>query len=314
MTTESPLLDTDTLGQQRGPFGKVWEWFANSRIIDRPALPNPGRYEEYQREAQEINNEMFDGLRFDFHRAVNQNLQLSHSLSLASYDPKTPPSYTFAANYGSEKCNLFGRLDLERFRLFGVAVAILPKDVELRVDGQFGPTNEPQQVTAQLHRKGAESNTHFRFEGKQISLTHNQSITKNWSIGTEIFYYMSHAYTQPTIVTKYSWASDNGSRSSVTGLVSTMNAYLNFIHKPTQQTRFCSEFVIMSDGSNVLSISMLTAEFKRRMVTYRAQLSTFGRGILSYSYLFGPFKISFCSEIDWIRDNVRFGLGITFQN
>jgi hypothetical protein len=257
---------------------------------------------------------MFDGLRFEYHRSLNQNLQLSHNLSLASYDPKTPPSYNFAANFGTEKCNLYGRLDLENWRLFGVAVSILPRDVELRIDGQFGPEHEPQGLTAQLHRKGAESNTQFRFEGKQMSLSHIQSITKNLSIGTEIYYFMTHGISQPTFGTKYSWVSDDGSRSSITGLASPMNAYLNFIHKPTQQTRLCSEFVIMSDGANNLSVSMLTAEFKRRLATYRAQLSTFGRGILSYSYILGPFKISFCTEIDWIRDNVRFGLGFAFNN
>jgi len=59
---------------------------------------NPGRADDYQREAKEIlNPDSFDGFRVELSQPLSNNLALTHSFVMGS--ESVPPHYQFGANY-----------------------------------------------------------------------------------------------------------------------------------------------------------------------------------------------------------------------
>jgi mitochondrial import receptor subunit TOM40 len=89
--------------------------------VDYSNLPSPVPYEELHREAlMSLKSDNFEGLRFDFTRALNQKFSLSHSVMMGPTEvPAQSPEttikiptahYEFGANYYDPKLLLIGRV------------------------------------------------------------------------------------------------------------------------------------------------------------------------------------------------------------
>ncbi|KAH0659894.1 hypothetical protein KY289_028642 [Solanum tuberosum] len=88
--------------------------------VDYFNLPCPIPYEEIHREAlMSLKPELFEGMRFDFTRGLNQRFSLSHSVFMGPTELPTQSTdvvkiptahYEFGANFIDPKMMLFGRV------------------------------------------------------------------------------------------------------------------------------------------------------------------------------------------------------------
>ncbi|WMV36101.1 hypothetical protein MTR67_029486 [Solanum verrucosum] len=91
--------------------------------VDYFNLPYPISYEEIHREAlMSLKPELFEGMRFDFTRELNQRFSLSHSVFMGPTELPTQSTdivkiptahYEFGANFIDPKMMLFGRVMTE---------------------------------------------------------------------------------------------------------------------------------------------------------------------------------------------------------
>ncbi|KAF8389583.1 hypothetical protein HHK36_024099 [Tetracentron sinense] len=118
--------------------------------IDYLNLPCPIPYEEIHREAlMSLKPELFEGMRFDFTKGLNQKFSLSHSVFMGPMEVpsqstetiKIPTShYEFGANFLDPKLMLFGRI-LTDGRLNARVKCDLTDNLTLKANAQL--TNEP---------------------------------------------------------------------------------------------------------------------------------------------------------------------------
>ncbi|KAJ7110699.1 hypothetical protein O6H91_Y570400 [Diphasiastrum complanatum] len=118
--------------------------------VDWLNLPCPVKYEEIQREAlMSLKPELFEGLRFDFTKPLNQKFSLSHSVFMGSVEVpsqsaqtiKVPSAhYEFGANFLDQRLMLIGRI-LTDGRMSARVKYDLTENLSLKVNAQL--TNEP---------------------------------------------------------------------------------------------------------------------------------------------------------------------------
>ncbi|CAE5967907.1 unnamed protein product [Arabidopsis arenosa] len=126
--------------------------------VDYSNLPCPVPYEELHREAlMSLRSDNFEGLRFDFTRALNQKFSLSHSVmmgpteipSQSSETIKIPTAhYEFGANYYDPKLLLIGRVMTDG-RLSARVKADLTEKLVVKANAQI--TNEQHQSQAMFN-------------------------------------------------------------------------------------------------------------------------------------------------------------------
>ncbi|KAG5567131.1 hypothetical protein RHGRI_002635 [Rhododendron griersonianum] len=108
-----------------------------------------------QRNDLSLNPEIFEGLRFDFTKGLNQKFSLSHR-SL-----RFPPHYEFGANFIDPKLMLFGRIMTDG-RLNARVKCDLSENLILKANAQL--SNEPHMShgMANFDYKGKDYRTQFQ--------------------------------------------------------------------------------------------------------------------------------------------------------
>nr|CAB3472847.1 unnamed protein product [Digitaria exilis] len=118
--------------------------------VDYLNLPCPVPYEEIQREAfMALKPDLFEGMRFDFTKMINQHFSLSHSVYMGSVDVpsqgneviKIPTSnYEFGANFINQRMMLMGRVSHEGRENIRVKFD-LTENLSVKINAQL--TSEP---------------------------------------------------------------------------------------------------------------------------------------------------------------------------
>ncbi|KAH0664441.1 hypothetical protein KY290_030367 [Solanum tuberosum] len=150
--------------------------------VDYFNLPCPILYEEIHREAlMSLKPELFEGMRFDFTRGLNQKFSLSHSVFMGPTELPTQSTdvvkiptahYEFGANFIDPKMMLFGRV---------------------MTDGRL--TGEPHMSHGMVNfdYKGKDYRTQFQLgNGALFGASYIQSVTPHLSLGGEVFWAGQH--------------------------------------------------------------------------------------------------------------------------
>ncbi|CAI5523775.1 unnamed protein product [Closterium sp. Naga37s-1] len=165
--------------------------------VDYLNLPCPVKYEEIQREAlMSLKPDLFEGLRFDFNKPLNQSFSLSHSVLMGSAEVpsqsggilKVPhSSYEFGANVLDAKKMLIGRM--ADGRLSARVSYQVTDSVALKVNAQI--VNEPHfsQGMFQLDYKGSDYQWQAQAGNNAFyGVNYIQSVTPTLSLGGEAFW------------------------------------------------------------------------------------------------------------------------------
>ncbi|THU68215.1 hypothetical protein C4D60_Mb08t01560 [Musa balbisiana] len=171
---------------------------AEPKNVDWLNLPCPVPFEEIQREAlMSLKPELFEGLKFDFTKGLNQRFSLSHSIFMGSMEVPSQSSdtfkvptahYEFGANFLDPKLMLVGRV-LTDGRLNARVKCDLTDNLTLKINAQL--TNEPHfsQGMFNFDYKGTDYRTQFQIGNNAFyGANYIQSISPHLSLGTEIFW------------------------------------------------------------------------------------------------------------------------------
>ncbi|XP_038980762.1 mitochondrial import receptor subunit TOM40-1-like isoform X2 [Phoenix dactylifera] len=170
----------------------------SEKKVDYLNLPCPVPFEEIQREAlMSLKPELFEGLRFDFTKGLNQKFSLSHSVYMGSTEVPSPSSgtikvptahYEFGANFLDPKLMLIGRV-LTDGRLNARVKCDLTDNLTLKINAQL--TNEPHfsQGMFNFDYKGKDFRAQYQMGNNAFyGANYIQSVTPHLSLGSEVFW------------------------------------------------------------------------------------------------------------------------------
>ncbi|KAF5737955.1 mitochondrial import receptor subunit TOM40-1-like [Tripterygium wilfordii] len=217
--------------------------------VDYKNLPCPIPFEEVHREAlMSLKPELFEGMRFDFTKGLNQNFSLSHSVSMgpmeipsqSSETIKIPTAhYEFGANFLDPKLMLVGRVMTDG-RLNARVKCDLTDNLTLKANAQL--TSEPHMS----HGMG-----NFEYKGKdyraQLQLANGaffggsyiQSVTPHLSLGGEIFWAGQHRKSGVGYAGRY-----ETDKMVATGQVATTGMVaLSYVQKVSEKVSLATDFM-----------------------------------------------------------------------
>ncbi|KAK6925396.1 Eukaryotic porin/Tom40 [Dillenia turbinata] len=211
--------------------------------VDYFNLPCPIPYEEMHREALiSLKPEVFEGMRFDFTKGLNQKFALSHSVfmgpteipSQSSETIKIPTAhYEFGANYLDPKLMLFGRV-LTDGRVNARVKCDLSDNLTLKANAQL--TSEPHMSHCMVNfdYKGKDYRSQFQLgNGALFGANYIQSVTPNLSLGGEVFWAGQHRKSGVGYAARYST-----DKMVATGQVaSTGIVALSYVQKVSEKCR-----------------------------------------------------------------------------
>ncbi|CAL5333890.1 unnamed protein product [Camellia sinensis] len=211
--------------------------------VDYLNLPCPIPYEEINREAlMSLKPELFEGMRFDFTKGLNQRFSLSHSVfmgpteipSQSSETIKIPTAhYEFGANFIDPKILTDGRLNAR-------LKCDLSENLALKANAQL--TNEPHMSQGMFNfdYKGKDYRTQFQIgNGALFGANYMQSVTPHLSLGGEVFWAGQYRKSGIGYAARY-----NTDKMVATGQVaSTGMVAMSYVQKVSEKVSLASEFM-----------------------------------------------------------------------
>lgn len=285
--------------------------------VDYLNLPPPIPYEEIHREAlMSLKPELFEGMRFDFTKGLNQKFSLSHSLfmgpteipSQSSEIIKIPTAhYEFGANFiDHPQLMLFGRVMTDG-RLNARVKCDLSDNLSLKGNAQL--TNEPHMSHGMINfdYKGSDYKAQFQLgNGALFGANYIQSVTPHLSLGGEVFWAGQHRKSGIGYAARY-----NTDKMVATGQVaSTGMVALSYVQKVSEKVSLASDFMY-----NYMSRDV-TASFGYDYILRQCRL----RGKIDSNGVVAAFleerlnmglNFILSAELDHNKKDSKFGFGLT---
>jgi len=284
--------------------------------VDWLNLPCPIPYDEIQREIMmSLKPDLFEGLRFDFTKPLNQKFSLSHSVFMGSTEVpsqstdtvKVPSAhYEFGANFLDPKCMLVGRI-LTDGRLSARVKCDLTDNLALKINAQL--TNEPHYSQGMFN---------FDYKGKdfrsQLQLGNNafyggnyiQSVSPHLALGGEIFWLGHQRKSGVGFAARYNTDKMIGiGQFASTGIVS-----LSYVQKVSEKVSLASDF--MYNHMSRDSTASVGYDYLLRQCRLRGRIDTNGC-VAAYLEERLNMGVNFVlsAEIDHWKKDYKFGFGMT---
>ncbi|KAG6415520.1 hypothetical protein SASPL_122932 [Salvia splendens] len=291
--------------------------------IDYLNLPCPIPYEEIHREAlMSLKPELFEGLRFDFTKGLNQKFSLSHRANSTSFSVMMGPTeipaqsaetikiptanYEFGANFIDPKLMLFGRVMTDG-RLNARLKCDLSDNLTLKGNAQL--TNEPHMSHGMFNfdYKGSDYRTQFQVgNGALLGASYIQSVTRNLSLGGEVFWAGQHRKSGIGYAARY-----NTDKMVASGQVaSTGMVALSYVQKVSDKVSLATDLMYNYMSGDVTS--SVGYDYILRQCRLRGKIDSNGSvsAFLEERLNMGlNFLLS--AEIDHRKKDYKFGFGLT---
>lgn len=259
--------------------------------------------------------ELFEGLRFDFTKGLNQKFSLSHSVIMgpteipaqSSEIIKIPTAnYEFGANFIDPKLMLFGRV-LTDGRLNARLKCDLTDSLTLKGNAQL--TNEPHMSHGMFNfdYKGSDFRTQVQVgNGALFGASYIQSVTPNLSLGGEAFWAGQHRKSGLGYAARYST-----DKMVATGQVaSTGMVALGYVQKVSEKVSLATDFMYNYTSRDVTA--SVGYDYILRQCRLRGKVDSNGvtSAFLEERLNMGlNFLLS--AEIDHRKKDYKFGFGLT---
>ncbi|XP_068658591.1 mitochondrial import receptor subunit TOM40-1-like [Aristolochia californica] len=283
--------------------------------VDYLNLPCPVPYEEIQREAlMSLKPELFEGMRFDFTKGLNQKFSLSHSAFMGSMElpqstepVKIPTAhYEFGANFIDPKFMLFGRI-LTDGRLNARSKIDLTDNLILKINAQIQNGPHYSQGTFNFDYKGKDFRTQFQMgNGAFYGLNYIQSVTPNLSLGTEAFWLGHQRKSGIGFAARY-----NTDKMVAAGQVaSTGIVALSYVHKVSEKVSLASDFIY--NAMTMDATATFGYDYMLRQCRLRGKLDSNGvvAAFLEERLNMGV-NFILSAEIEHAKKDYKFGFGMS---
>ncbi|KAM7261603.1 hypothetical protein ACFE04_020680 [Oxalis oulophora] len=310
--------------------------------VDYLNLPCPIAYEEIHREAyMSLKPELFEGLRFDFTKGLNQKFSLSHGVSMGPTEIpsqsaetiKIPTSnYEFGANYIDPQMMLIGRLTTDG-RLMARVKYDLTDNLILKANAQL--TNEPHMSNGMLNfdYKGKDSRSQFQLgNGSLFGASYiqyffpaasdngiddialvliypfqfDQSVTPHLSLGGEVFWAGQHRKSGVGYAARY----ENDKMVATGQVASTGMVMMNYVQKVSEKVSLATDFMYNYMTRDVTA--SMGYDYILRQSRIRGKIDSNG---CTAAYLEERLNMGLnfllSAEIDHKKKDYKFGFGLT---
>lgn len=286
-----------------------------TEAVDYLKLPAPIRYEDIQREVMmALKPDVFEGLRFEVTRPLNQNFFLTHSLFMGNMEVSTGGkqvikcpmgTYEFGANVLQEKFLMLGRIATDG-RLSGRVKYDINDWLGVKFHCQLGNDPSQSQVMVDADMKGSDWNAQLKLGSPQFyGLNYLQSVTPHLAVGGEFFWLQSSMKSGVGVALRH--ADDKNiftTQVATTGILSMQYAY-----KVNEKVTLASD--LLWHWATREATATLGYDCILRQCRLRGKVDT--NGLIS-TYLeerFSPgINFVLSAEIDHWHKNYKFGFGI----
>uniref|UniRef100_A0A1D1Y154 Mitochondrial import receptor subunit TOM40 1 n=1 Tax=Anthurium amnicola TaxID=1678845 RepID=A0A1D1Y154_9ARAE len=289
---------------------------SEKKKVDYTNLPCPLPFEEIQREAlMSLKPELFEGMRFDFTKALNQRFSLTHSVLMGSMEVpsqsteavKVPTAhYEFGANFLDPKLMLVGRI-LTDGRLNARIKCDLTDNLVLKINAQL--TNEPHysQGMFNLEYKGRDFRTQFQMGNNAFyGANYIQSVSPYLSLGTDIFWLGHQRKSGLGFATRYNTDKWVGTAQvASTGIIA-----LSYVQKVSEKVSFASDFMYNYMAKDITA--SFGYDYILRQCRLRGKIDSNGcvSAFLEERLSMG-LNFILSAEIDHWKKDYKFGFGLT---
>ncbi|KAF3644779.1 Mitochondrial import receptor subunit TOM40-1 [Capsicum annuum] len=280
--------------------------------VDYFNLPCPVPYEEIN---LSLKPELFEGMRFDFTRVLNQRFFLSHSVFMGptelptqSMDVVKIPTahYEFGANFIDPKLMLLGRV-LTDGKVNARVKCDLSENLAMKANAQL--TGEPHMSHGMVNfdYKGKDCRTQFQFgNGALFGASYIQSVTPHLALGGEVFWAGQHRKSGIGYVARY-----NTNKMVATGqIASTGIVSLGYVQKVSEKVSLASDFMYDYRSRDVTA--SVGYDYILRQCRLRGKIDSNGcvAAFLEERLNMG-LNFILSAEIDHKKRDYKFGFGLT---
>ena len=278
-------------------------------------LSAPCKYEDIQREVlMALKPDMFEGMRFEITKPVNQSFFLSHSLFMGNMELSTGgkqiikcpmANYEFGANVINDKYFLLARIATDG-RLSGRVKYDLREWLSIKANCQLANEAGQSQVMVDGDLKGKDWNAQIKVGNPSfLGLNYFQAVTPSISAGGEFFWLNSSLKSGVGFALRHS-----GEKTVATMQVATTGILsLQYAHKVNEKITLASDFVW--HWASREATAAVGYDCILRQCRIRGKFDS--NGIIS-TYLeerFSPgINFVLSAEVDHCQSNYKFGFGV----
>lgn len=285
-------------------------------MVDYMQLPQPVKYEDIQREIMmALRPDLFEGMRFEITRPLNQNFFLTHSVFLGNIEVPAPGArqpiktsvgtYEFGANVIHDKWFALGRVTSDG-RLSGRLRREINEWCAAKVHTQLSGESGQSQVMADLDIKGSDWNAQLKLGNPGFyGLNYFQSITPNLSAGGEFFYLASQMKSGVGLALRHT----GDKHIAVCQLATTGIANLQYAHKVSDKIMMVSDLLWQFNSRE--ATATIGYDCILRQARLQGRIDTNGGVSCFITERFGPLNFLLSAELDHAVKNYRFGFGFS---
>ncbi|CAH9073444.1 unnamed protein product [Cuscuta europaea] len=284
--------------------------------VDYMNLTCPIPYEEIHREAfMSLKPELFEGMRFDFTKALNQSFSLSHSVfmgptevpSQSTETLKIPTAhYEFGANFIDPKLFLIGRVMTDG-RLNARVKCDLSDALSVKANAQISDEPHMSQGMVNFDYKGKDYRMQLQMgNGGLLGASYIQSVTPHLSLGGEVFWAGQHRKSGIGYAARY-----NTDKMVASGQVaSTGLVALNYVQKVSEKVSLASDLMYNYIAGDVTA--SVGYDYMLRQCRLRGKIDSSGcvSAFLEERLNMG-LNFILSAAIDHKKKDYKFGYGLT---
>ncbi|AEE76317.1 unnamed protein product [Arabidopsis thaliana] len=285
--------------------------------VDYSNLPSPVPYEELHREAlMSLKSDNFEGLRFDFTRALNQKFSLSHSVMMGPTEvPAQSPEttikiptahYEFGANYYDPKLLLIGRVMTDG-RLNARLKADLTDKLVVKANALITNEEHMSQAMFNFDYMGSDYRAQLQLgQSALIGATYIQSVTNHLSLGGEIFWAGVPRKSGIGYAARY-----ETDKMVASGQVASTGAVvMNYVQKISDKVSLATDFMYNYFSRDVTA--SVGYDYMLRQARVRGKIDSNGvASALLEERLSMGLNFLLSAELDHKKKDYKFGFGLT---
>lgn len=286
-------------------------------VVNYMALPSPIKYEELQREAMHVlKPEVFEGLRFDFNKPLNQNFALCHSIFMGNVEVPTANqqvvkmplgTYEFGANLVTNQGNMMIGRVLTDGRMTGRIKYDFTNWFSSKVQLQLAQETGMSQAMVDLEFKGSDWNGQIKLGSNEfVGLNYLQSVTPRLALGGEAFWLGQQRKSGTGFAARlHDDKSVTTAQIASTGLVS-----LAYVHRVSDKVSLATD--LMWNWNAREATASFGYDYILRQCRLRGRVDTEGKiaAFLEERINVGVnFLLS--AELDHVKKDYKFGFGLT---
>jgi hypothetical protein len=281
-------------------------------------LPNPGKFDDYQKECKEaLTADVFQGARVEVNFIPVQRVDKQMGVMMVCHFDANAPGgklVEVGTQMYTEKQILIGRMD-DQMRVMGRFHHNISPAVSFRSMFQSQSGGQDFNLMLDLDCKGKDSFWHGKFsagpQGKVVTVSHQKSVTQAMSVGAEIMHQIG-AGTHVSTVIRHRRETDQGKQAQVwTGMLGTMNmGMVSYTHQLCPQILLSSEATLALTPEGVQTSVNAGALYKYQTFKFQSNLkSDLVLQMALESQVMEGVHLSFCSEVNHWDGGSAWGLG-----